>query len=223
MRFICACIGSFILLNTNIWELLITIPAVLLALTFHEAAHGFVAYRLGDTTARDCGRLTLNPFRHLDLLGLVCMVVLRFGWAKPVPVDPRRFRHPRRDMALVAAAGPLMNVILSFFCILFYYLFALYFPDSAFANAMGEFFVVLAVLSVGFAVFNLIPLPPLDGSRILSVFLPPKWNYMLVRYERYIQIALILLLWTGVLSAPLSVARGYVLNGIEDLVRWMVL
>ena len=211
------------MLNTNIWELLITIPAVLLALTFHEAAHGFVAYRLGDTTARDCGRLTLNPFRHLDLLGLVCMVVLRFGWAKPVPVDPRRFRHPRRDMALVAAAGPLMNVILSFFCILFYYLLALYFPESAFANAMGEFFVVLAVLSVGFAVFNLIPLPPLDGSRILSVFLPPKWNYMLVRYERYIQLALILLLWTGVLSAPLSVARGYVLNGIEDLVRWMVL
>ena len=97
----------------DFWELLITIPAVLLALTFHEAAHGFVAYKLGDTTARDCGRLTLNPFRHIDPLGLLCMVLLRFGWAKPVPVDPRRFRHPRRDMALVAVAGPLINVLLS--------------------------------------------------------------------------------------------------------------
>ena len=158
--------------NFNVWELLITIPAVLLALTFHEAAHGFVAYKLGDTTARDCGRLTLNPFRHIDLLGLVCMVFLRFGWAKPVPVDARRFRHPRRDMALVAAAGPVMNVVLSFAGVLLYYILAIYFPESAFANAMGTFFVILAALSAGFAVFNLIPLPPLDGSRILNVFLP---------------------------------------------------
>lgn len=209
--------------NFDFWELLITIPAVLLALTFHEAAHGFAAYRLGDTTARDCGRLTLNPFRHIDLLGMVCMVLLRFGWAKPVPVDPRRFRHPRRDMALVAAAGPVMNVLLSFVCILLYYLLALYLPESAFVNAMGNFFVVLAVLSAGFAVFNLIPLPPLDGSRILSVFLPPKWTYYLMRYERYIQLGLILLLWTGVLSTPLAVARGYLLGGIESFVRWIVL
>lgn len=204
-------------------ELLITIPAVLLALTFHEAAHGFVAYKLGDTTARDCGRLTLNPFRHIDLLGLLCMVLLRFGWAKPVPVDPRRFRHPRRDMALVAIAGPLTNVLLSFFCILFYYLLALHFPFSEFANALGSFFVITAVLSAGFAIFNLIPLPPLDGSRIIGMLLPPKWAYYLMRYERYIQLALILLLVTGVLSAPLAAARGFLLDGIESFVRWIVL
>lgn len=207
----------------DFWELLITIPAVLLALTFHEAAHGFVAYKLGDTTARDCGRLTLNPFRHIDPLGLLCMVLLRFGWAKPVPVDPRRFRHPRRDMALVAVAGPLINVLLSFVGVLFYYLLALYFPTSAFADAMGSFFVVTAVLSAGFAVFNLIPLPPLDGSRILGMLLPPKWAYYLMRYERYVQLALVLLLITGVLSAPLAAARGFLLGGIESVVRWIVL
>lgn len=207
----------------DFWELLITIPAVLLALTFHEAAHGFVAYKLGDTTARDCGRLTLNPFRHIDPLGLLCMVLLRFGWAKPVPVDPRRFRHPRRDMALVAVAGPLINVLLSFVGVFFYYLLALYFPTSAFADAMGSFFVVTAVLSAGFAVFNLIPLPPLDGSRILGMLLPPKWAYYLMRYERYVQLALVLLLITGVLSAPLAAARGFLLGGIESVVRWIVL
>lgn len=207
----------------DFWELLITVPAVLLALTFHEAAHGFIAYKLGDTTARDSGRLTLNPFRHLDPLGLLCMVVLRFGWAKPVPVDPRHFRHPRRDMALVAVAGPLMNILLSFICVLLYYLLALYASEYRFANAMGEFFIVLAVLSAGFAVFNLIPLPPLDGSRIVSMLLPPKWVYYLIRNERYIQLGLILLLITGVLSTPLAIARGYLLNGIESVVRWMVL
>ncbi len=207
----------------DFWELLITVPAVLLALTFHEVAHGFVAYKLGDTTARDNGRLTLNPFRHIDPLGLLCMVLLRFGWAKPVPVDPRRFRHPRRDMALVAVAGPLMNVILSFICILLYYVLALSFPGNQFANAMGDFFVILAVLSAGFAVFNLIPLPPLDGSRVVSMLLPPKWVYYFVRNERYIQLVLILLLITGVLSTPLAMVRGYLLHGIESIVRWMVL
>lgn len=126
-------------------------------------------------------------------------------------------------MALVAAAGPVMNVVLSFAGVLLYYILAIYFPESAFANAMGTFFVILAALSAGFAVFNLIPLPPLDGSRILNVFLPSKWAYYLLRYERQIQFILILLLITGVLSTPLSVARGYLLNEIESVVRWIIL
>lgn len=204
-------------------ELLITIPAVLLSLTFHEFAHGFVAWKLGDSTARDRGRLTLNPLRHIDLMGLVCMVFLRFGWAKPVPVDPRNFRHPRRDMILVAAAGPAMNLVMAFFGVLIYYLIEIHLGGTRFVSALGEFFVVTAILSVGFCVFNLLPLPPLDGSRIVTMLLPGKWVVLVARYERYIQIALLLLLITGLLTKPLSIMRGYLLHGIEDFVRWIVL
>jgi Zn-dependent protease len=209
--------------NFDIVEILITLPAVLVALTLHELAHGWTAWMLGDPTAKQRGRLTLNPLKHIDILGMLCMVLLRFGWAKPVPVDPRYFRHPRRDMAIVAAAGPAVNLVLGFFGVLVFYLMAVLFPDAAFANALGEFFAILAVLSVGFAVFNLIPLPPLDGSRIIGMVLPPKWNYFMYKYERYIQLGVIALLYFGVLTVPLSAVRGFILGGMEGFVRWIVL
>lgn len=214
---------NFSWLLQQLSQLLITVPAVLISLTFHEAAHGFVAWKLGDSTAKDRGRLTLNPFRHIDPMGLICMVLLRFGWAKPVPVDPRNFKRPRLGMALVAVAGPAMNLLLTLAGLFGYYGLLLYAPESAFWSAMGDFFAVVAVLSAGFCVFNLLPLPPLDGSRVLSLLLPKKWAYWLIRYERYIQIALILLLVTGLLTRPLAAVRGYLLNGMERFVKWILL
>ena len=212
----------------DLTELLIIVPAVLLSLSFHEAAHGFVAWKLGDTTAKEQGRLTLNPLKHIDLIGLVCMVLLRFGWAKPVPVNPRNFtnphlKSPRMGMALVAVAGPVMNLILALVGVFIYYAIVLWLPEKPFWSALAEFFVVVSVLSTGFCVFNLLPLPPLDGSRVLMLVLPKKWAYYLLRYERYIQIALVLLLVTGLLTRPLAAARGFILNGMERFVRWILL
>ena len=126
-------------------------------------------------------------------------------------------------MALVAAAGPVSNLVFGLLCLFLYYLLALYAPESAVVDAVITFTATLSVLNVGFAVFNLLPVPPLDGSRIAGLFLPPRWYWQLMRYERYIQIAMMLLLYTGLLTRPLSIARGWVLGGMEALVRWILL
>lgn len=209
--------------NFNLADFLITVCAVILALSVHELCHGLVAYKLGDPTAKNAGRLTLNPLAHLDPLGLVCMVLFRFGWAKPVPIDMRYFRHPRRDMAIVAAAGPVSNLIFGTLCVFCYYLLVLYAPANTFLSAMATFFATLAVLNVGFAVFNLLPVPPLDGSRVVGLFLPQKWYWKIMQYERYIQVVVMLLLYLGVLTLPLAYARQFVMNGIESFVRWILL
>ena len=204
-------------------EWLQVIPAVMISLTFHEFCHGYVAYLLGDPTAKNAGRLTINPLKHLDPIGLICMVIARFGWAKPVPVNMYYFKKPKRDMAIVAVAGPLSNLLLGFVCIFFYYLLILYAPEYAFLQAMAEFIATVAILSVGFAVFNMIPLPPLDGSRLLGLILPGHLYYKLMQYERQIQLVFMLLLFFGVLSTPLAYARSFVIGGIERIVRWIIL
>ena len=226
-------IGIFYLLSTGveglngIFQTLISwlqvIPAVLIALTVHEVSHGCVAYLLGDPTAKNAGRLTLNPIKHIDPIGLLCMIVARFGWAKPVPVNMYYFKRPKRDMAIVAFAGPLSNLLLGFLGVLLYYVLEAYGPNVQFIHAMADFMATLASLSVGFAVFNLIPLPPLDGSRILGLVVPDHVYYRLLQYEQYIQIAVMLLLFFGFLTVPLAYARFFVLNGIESLVRWIIL
>lgn len=209
--------------NFNLADFISTLCAVILALTVHELMHGIVAYRLGDPTAKNAGRLTLNPIAHLDPIGFLCMVLFRFGWAKPVPVNTRNFSHPRRDMALVAAAGPVSNLVFGFICILLYYTFAVYMPSSDILTAVTTFLAILASLNVGFAVFNLLPLPPLDGSRIAGLFLPPRWYWQIMRYENYIRIGVMLLLYTGLLTTPLTLARGWVMGGMEALARWILL
>jgi len=190
-------------------ELLLGVVPALLCITLHELSHGFVAYRLGDTTARDAGRLTLNPVRHIDWMGLVMMVAFRFGWAKPVPVNMYRFRNPKRGMALTALAGPVSNVIIA---IVFLFLYGVLFLPLQGSGVLLETVYLTAYLSLSLALFNLIPIPPLDGSKVLFSLLPKDRYYRLMRYERYGMLLLLVLLWTGVLRSPLSGAVSWLFD-----------
>jgi len=185
-------------------------PAVLIALTFHEYAHAYVAYKLGDPTAKLMGRLTLNPLKHIDLLGLIAFIIFKFGWAKPVPINPSNFKNPVRDSALVAIAGPLMNIIIAFVS------YALYKYLSV-SPAISEFLRWNVWINLILAVFNLIPLPPLDGWRVASIFFPRLMFDR--RLETYGFIALLLLVFLGgnILGAYLfSVVK--IILGIFELI-----
>ena len=202
-----------------LWEALVTGGACLLCISFHEMCHGLAALALGDPTAKNAGRVTMNPLRHIDPVGLILMITVRFGWAKGVPVDIRNFKKPKEGMALTALAGPLSNLVLAIVATvgygvsLFYYLYT----ESEILYWIYTFCAYTAVLSVGLGVFNLIPVPPSDGSKILAMFLPVKAYVKLMRYERYGMILMAVLLFTGILSGPLTVARTWVLDAIWPL------
>ena len=193
------------------------IPAIL-CIPLHELSHGFVALKLGDRTAKNAGRLTMNPLKHVDIFGLICMAVFRFGWAKPVPVDMRNFRNPKRGMALTALAGPVSNVL---FCLVLLFLFGLLAPFLG-SGSVGTFFLDListtAVLSISLAVFNVIPVPPLDGSKVLFSLLGDRAYKFILRYERYGMILLIVLLTSGVLSGPMNRAVSFLLDRFSFLI-----
>lgn len=201
-----------------IWEqiklLIYTAPATLLAISAHEFAHGLVSYWLGDPTPKRDGRLSLNPLHHLDLLGTICMLVFRFGWAKPVKVNPQYYKNPKQGMALTALAGPVMNLILAF---LFLGIFVgLFHVTEGSTEGMLGYLMLLAqytaIMNIGLGVFNLIPIPPLDGSKVLGIFLPQRTYFQLMRYERYGGLLMIVLLYTGVLSRPLGILRDGLLE-----------
>lgn len=180
---------------------------LILVTPLHECAHGFVAWRLGDSTAHDRGRLTLNPIKHLDLWGSLMLILLGFGWAKPVPVNPNNFRKPKRDMALTALAGPLANILFALAVMVVYRVMmanAPYYRESYAYQLALSLISYIIYMSLLLAVFNLLPAPPLDGSRIFGVFLPEKYYFGVMRYERYIMIAVMVLLYTGLLSRPLQ-------------------
>ncbi len=181
------------------------IPA-LLCITLHEWSHGYAAYRLGDTTAKEQGRLTLNPIRHMDLWGLLSMVVFHFGWAKPVPVNMYRFRKPKQGMAITALAGPLANLLISVVFLLLYGFF--YLPlsraNSSVASDVLTMLQTTAYLSLALGVFNLLPIPPLDGSKILFSVLPDRAYQKLMRYERYGTVVLFFLIMAGSLSDTIN-------------------
>ena len=197
----------------DITQLILSAMAALVALTIHEFAHGYTAYKLGDDTAKLRGRLTLNPAKHLDPFGVLCMMFFHFGWAKPVPIDPRNFKNPRRGFALTALAGPATNLIVGFFTAFFYLLCLTTFKETnvVFINNLEVnillFLLYFFSINIGLGIFNLIPVPPFDGSRVLNVILPERTYFKIMRYERQIYWGVIawLLLGQYVYYALLSI------------------
>lgn len=180
-------------------EALLRMLAVLLCLTVHETCHGLAALALGDPTAKSRRRLSLNPLRHIDWFGLAMMFTVGFGWAKPVPVDPRYFRRPKQGMALTALAGPVSNFLLAVLLIGLSKVISLYAPYTEIWAQIFDFCLYSAApLSIGLGLFNLLPIPPLDGSKVLAVFLPDRAYVQLMRYERYGILLLLALSWLGV-------------------------
>ena len=202
------------------WEAMLNslqrLAGVLLCLTVHETCHGLAAYALGDPTAKERNRLSLNPLHHIDWLGLAAMFLCGFGWAKPVPVDMRYFKNPRRGMAITALAGPASNFLLALL-LLFIASRMYYLPGEAGGVLIWVFSFLLttAVLSIGLGLFNLIPIPPLDGSKVLFALLPEGAYYTLMRYERYGMMVLLLLVW-------LNVGGSFLSEGIYIIYQWMV-
>lgn len=193
---------------------------VFLCTPVHEFAHGYVAYKLGDNTAKRQGRLTLNPLAHIDILGMIMILLFGFGYAKAVPVNMRNFKNPKSGMALTGLAGPVSNLIMAFISIFLYYLFNAMFNSTALLlNLIMMFFYYAAFINVSLAVFNLLPIPPLDGSKIIAGVLPDKFYYKYMQYERYVIIAVFILILTGLLDRPLAFLDNVMMNFISFIPR----
>ena len=205
---------------SSLTEAVLRVAAVFLCLTVHETCHGLAALALGDPTAKSMHRLSLNPLHHIDWLGLALMFTVGFGWAKPVPVDLRNFRCPRQDMALTALAGPGSNFLLALAALGTGSLVLRFWSGSRAGAYLLLFLCQLAVLSVGLGLFNLIPLPPLDGSKVLDVLLPERWYHLVLQYERYLMLAVVLLAWSGAFGGPLTAAMELVLRGLCRVVQF---
>ena len=204
---------------TYILSILLGVIPSLLCITLHELSHGLVAYWLGDDTAKSRGRLTLNPIKHLDPVGLLMMLVFHVGWAKPVPVNMYKFKNPKQGMAVTALAGPGSNLLIALVFMLLYG--AAYVPLGM--SAVGSYFLQMiqltAIMSIGLAVFNLIPIPPLDGSKVLFSLLRDEDYYKLMRYERYGGIIMLVLVATGVLGRPLNYLIDLIYSGLIPLAQ----
>ena len=196
----------------SLLDMVLRLAAVLLCLTVHETCHGLAAYALGDPTARRAHRLSLNPLRHIDWFGLLMMFAVGFGWAKPVPVNPNYFKKPRQGMALTALAGPVSNFLLALLTLLAARIFCDVAAYSETNQSILDFLLMVAVLSIGLGLFNLVPIPPLDGSKVLFAVLPDRAYNQLMCYELYGMLVLFALVFFDVGSSALSNAIRWVFD-----------
>ncbi len=204
-------------------KIIYSVPAILIALSLHEFAHGWASYMLGDPTPKAQGRLSINPFQHLDLVGTFLLFFAGFGWAKPVQVDSRYYENPKRDMVKVALAGPIMNFVVAFFSLLIIgFLEKANVPVDDVSVYVSTLLYYIAVISIGLGLFNLIPIPPLDGSKVLFAVLPPESYFSYMRYEQFGMIFLILLVALGSFNGLLISARNIIINGMLEIVARML-
>ena len=197
-------------------SLLYTLPAIIIGLTVHEWAHAFAADKLGDPTAKNLGRMTLNPFAHIDLFGFLCLLVVGFGWAKPVPVNPHNFKNYRRDDIIVSLAGIAMNLVVAFFATILFY-FGVYRWNLGSNEAFYTIFLSIVTINLSLAVFNLLPIYPLDGSHVFeSLFMRyiPRFFMFLRQYGQYILIALLV---SGLVSTVLGTVVGWLFEGLSSV------
>ncbi len=221
------------LIGTDYTVLLARIFAFLTAIPFHEAAHAFVSDKLGDPTARNLGRLSLNPMKHLDPWGFLAMMTIGIGWAKPVPVNPGYYKDRKVGMAITAAAGPLSNLLLAYVFMILYKVFYFGLISAGMVNqaqAVGTFFVWVVLININLAVFNMLPIPPFDGSRIFGLVLPSKIYFKIQEYERYIFIGVFALLFLlprigfDPIGSLLRIINSAVFNGFDwatGYINWL--